>query len=446
MSTPPIPCDILVQAAAIITMDDTAPLLRDAAIAVTAGAIIACGPADAMARDFAPARRAGSPRAIALPGLVNIHNHAPLMIVRGAIEDQGFAPAYTPGVPQGDVLSAEEAYLLARLGLYEMLRFGSTTVVEFYRHPESLARAMVESGLRGFVGGRIMDADGAALARGQWAQAPARGIATRDEAFGFAEAWRGRHPMVTPVLGPHAADTCSPGLLREVAALAASTGMVVHTHMHQSQAEVDVVVARDGCRPVELFEHVGLLNPKLIAGHCIWMNPADIARFGAARAVVAHAPIGNAAHGTIAPVLALEAAGASITFATDTKSGDMFQAMRTGLMAARIRGAGFSVGSETMLRWATREGATALGLGDTVGMIRPGYRADIVLLDGDAPNLCPLTAPAGLVVHNAVGANVDTVLINGRVVLEAGQPTLFDGAEIVRTAGAVAKRLWARAA
>jgi 5-methylthioadenosine/S-adenosylhomocysteine deaminase len=442
----PVPCDVLVQAAAVITMDKAAPLLRDAAIAVTDGVIVACGPAADLAARYAPAQRAGSARAIALPGLVNTHNHSPLMIVRGAIEDQGFAPAYTPGVPQGDVLSAEEAYLLARLGLYEMLRFGSTTVVDFYRHPESLARAMVESGLRGFVGGRIMDADTAALARGHWQQAPARGIATRDEAFGFAAAWQERHPMVTPILAPHAADTCSMDLLREVAALADATGMLVHTHLHQSQMEVDVVLARDGCRPVESFEQTGLLNQRLIAGHCIWMNDADIARFGAAKAAVAHAPIGNAAHGAIAPVLALEAAGAAITLATDTKSGDMFQAMRLGLMAARIRGAGFSVGSDSMLRWATVDGAATLGLGGVVGMIRPGYRADLVLLDGDAPNLCPLTDPAGLVVHNAVGPNVDTVVVDGVVVLAGGQPTLFDGTEVVRDAGAVAARLWAKAA
>jgi 5-methylthioadenosine/S-adenosylhomocysteine deaminase len=176
------------------------------------------------------------------------------------------------------------------------------------------------------------------------------------------------------------------------------------------------------------------------------MDAADIARFGAAGAAVAHAPIGNAAHGAIAPILALAAAGAAITLATDTKSGDMFQAMRVALMAARIRGAGFSVGSEAMLRWATVDGAAALGLGGVVGMIQPGYRADVVLLDGDAPNLCPLTEPAGLVVHNAVGPNVDTVLIDGVVVLEGGLPTLFDGAEVVRRAAAVAERLWARAA
>ncbi len=442
--TAPLQCDVLVQAAAVITMDPAAPLLRDAAIAVKDGVIVACGPAAALAAQFAPARRAGSAQAIALPGLVNTHNHSPLMIVRGAIEDKGFAPAYTSGVPQGDVLSAEEAYLLARLGLYEMLRFGSTTVVDFYRHPETLAQAMVETGLRGFVGGRIMDADTKALASGHWRQAPARGVATRDEAFRFAEAWRDRHPMVTPLLAPHAADTCSAGLLREVAALADATGMLVHTHMHQSQAEVDVVLARDGCRPVEAFEQAGLLNRRLIAGHCIWMNEGDIARFGASGAAVAHAPIGNAAHGAIAPILPLAAAGAAITLATDTKSGDMFQAMRMALMAARIRGAGFSVGSDAMLQWATVDGAAALGLGGVVGMIQPGYRADLVLLDGDAPNLCPLTDPAGLVVHNAAGPNVDTVLIDGRVVLERGQPALFDGAEVVRSAAVVAKRLWAR--
>lgn len=441
----PTPCDLLVTARAALLMDDASTVASEVAVAVGDGLILAVGAADEMARAFAPARRLGSRRHLLMPGFVNTHNHTPIMVVRGMIEDVSFAPAYTPGVPQGDMLSAEEAYLLARLGAYEMLRFGSTTVVDFYRHPEALARAARETGLRAFVGGRVMDADTSALARREWRADAARGAATLKEAMDFVEGWTGRDPLVTPVLGPHAPDTCSPALLREVAGLAAARGLILHTHLHQSPMEVESVLARDGLRPVELMAEVGLLGPALVAGHCIHMTDDDIARFGASGAHVAHIPVGNAAHGSVAPVKALADAGANISLATDTKSGDMIEAMRMALAGTRIRGAGFAITSADVLRWATAGGAAALGLAGRVGTLAPGWRADMVLLDLDAPNLAPLIDGAGLVVHSANGGNVDAVVVDGRVALEDGRPTLFDGHEVIAAAEKVARRLWEKA-
>ncbi|GGF77833.1 5-methylthioadenosine/S-adenosylhomocysteine deaminase [Azorhizobium oxalatiphilum] len=443
--TAPIPCDLLVRARAALVLDVEGTVLSDIAIAVTDGRIVRIGPAAEVEAAHAPARTVGSSHHLAMPGLVNTHNHTPIMVVRGMIEDVGFAPAYTPGVPQGDMIGEEETYLLARLGLYEMLRFGSTTVVDFYRHPKALARAAEEIGLRSFVGGRIMDADTAALARREWKANPAAGERTLAEAMEVVTTYAGRPGLITPVLGPHAPDTCSPGLLRQVAEIADKDGIILHTHLHQSPMEVEIVAARDGKRPVELMDEVGLLGPRLIAGHCIHMSEADMALFGARKGVVAHVPVGNAAHGSVAHTRALEQAGARITIATDTKSGDMFEAMRMAIAGTRIRGCGFTVSSHDVLRWATHDGAASLGLAGEVGVLKEGAKADIVLLDTNAPNLAPLLDGPGLVVHSANGGNVDTVVVDGRVLLEGGRPTLFDGDEVIRSAQAVSRRLWEQA-
>lgn len=440
----PLPCDLVIAARAAFLLDDAGTILSDAAVAVVADRIVAVGPCAEIEAGWAPARRLGSSRHLLMPGLVNTHNHTPLMIVRGMVEDLSFAPAYTPGIPQGDALSFEEAHALARLGVYELLRFGSTTVVDFYRHPEALARAAEEVGLRAFVGGRIMDADNAALARGEWRADATRGRATLAEAMDVVDRRRAPGSLVTPVLGPHAPDTCSPDLLREVADIASAEDLILHTHLHQSPMEVDVVLARDGKRPVELMEEVGLLGPRLVAGHCIHMTEADIARFGRSGAHVAHVPVGNAAHGSVAPILAHEAAGAGITLATDSKSGDMFEAMRMALAATRIRGGGFVKSAADVLGWATRGGAQALDLGDEIGRIAVGRKADLLLLDARAPNLAPLVDGPGLLVHSASGSVVDTVVVDGRVLLEGGRPTLFDGDEVIATAEAVARSLWRR--
>ena len=438
-------CDLIVRAALALTLDPAGGSQTDAAIAIAGGRIQAIGPAASLMAEWTAPRVLGSPdRHLVMPGLVNTHNHSPLMIVRGMVEDRGFAPAYLSGVPQGDALSEEEAYLLARLGVWEMLRFGTTTAVDFYRHPHALARALQEAGLRGFVGSRIMDVDATALSQGRRVHDPVLATSMLAEAAEFAASWVGRDGLVTPVFGPHAPDTCSRALLAQVAALAAETRLGVYTHLHQSPGEIDAVLAREGCRPVELLEDVGLLGPRTVAGHCIWVNAADIARIGRTATAVGHAPIGNAAHGSMAPALALEAAGARLTLCTDTKSGDMFQAMRTALSVARLQGAGFDMGSEHVLGWATRGGAAAVGLND-LGVLAPGWRADLLLLDADMPNLRPLLDGAGLVVHSAVGANVDAAVVDGRVIMEGGCPTLFDAGEVVRAAQRVAEDIWRRA-
>jgi 5-methylthioadenosine/S-adenosylhomocysteine deaminase len=203
------------------------------------------------------------------------------------------------------------------------------------------------------------------------------------------------------------------------------------------------VQARYGRAPAEIFDEAGLLNPSLVAGHCIHLDERGIERIGKAGVRVAHSPIGNAVSGRIAPIRALEAAGATITLCTDTKSGDMFEAMRTAVAVARIRGAGYEMDAATALAWGTRNGAAALGLGDELGVLAPGKLADILVLDR-APNLCPLIEGAGQIVYSAVGMNVDTAIVDGRVVLADGEPLLLDAGEIVRAAQQVSGDLWAR--
>ncbi|MGH7389718.1 MAG: amidohydrolase family protein [Candidatus Rokuibacteriota bacterium] len=442
-SSAPVPCDVLIHGGIVLTLDVDDRVFGDGIIAIAGDRIVAVGATAELDPRFVAGRRIDARGRIVMPGLVNTHNHTPLMIARGMVEDLGFAPAYTPRIPQGQALSGEEAYLLARLGAWELLRFGSTTVVDYYRHPESCARALAEAGLRAFVGGRIHDADPVALARGEWRHDAAIGAATLAENVELIERWDGHDGgRIRCSLAPHAPDTCSRALLRQVASLATREPQPVHTHLAQSEGEVTQVLEREGRRPVEVLDEVGLLGPRLIAAHCIWLEPDDIARLGRTTTRVAHVPVGNAASGTIAPVVALEQAGATITLATDTKSGDMFETMRAALAVARIRGAGYTLTARDALRWATANGAAALGLAGAVGSLAAGMKADVLLLDAGAPNLRPIIDGVGVVVHAGTGANVHTVLVDGRVVLEAGCPTRFDGDEVVAAAQAVASRLW----
>ncbi len=433
------PCDLLIEDA--VVLQGAGAALRGS-VAVVGDRIAGIGPA----ASWTPRRRLSAGGGIVMPGFVNTHNHTPLMIVRGMVEDRGFAPAYTKGIPQGHWLSAEEAYHLALLGHFEMLRAGCTTVVDFYLHPDALARAAAATGLRAFIGGRIADVDTAELAEGRWRFDQAAGERLLEESLALFDRWDGAEDgRIHAILAPHAPDTCSRALLAACGREARARGIPLHTHLAQSKGEVDAVRSREGMAPHELLDDLGLLGPDLIAAHCIWLDPGEIARVGAAGVRVAHAPIGNAAHGGIAPIIALRDAGASITLCTDTKSADMFESMRLAIAVARMKGAGYGIKAEEVLGWATRNGAAALGLEGEVGVIRPGAKADLVLLDPAAPSLRPIVDGAGIVVHSGSGNTVKTVIVDGRIVLEDGRPTLFDAEEVVRRAQAVADGLWRRA-
>ncbi len=383
--------------------------------------------------------------AICLPGFVNSHNHSPLMIVRGMVEDRGFAPAYIPNVPQGHWLSDEESLALARLGVLEMLCAGATTIVDYYRCPEALARASDELGLRAVVGGRVMDMDTAALSEGRFERSPALGDETLRAALDVIEKWEG-HDRITTLLAPHAPDSCSRDMFTEFRRLSESTGKQVHTHLSQSQMEVDQLLAREGMTPTEFLDDLGLLSPDLIAAHCIFMSGSDIARFGAAGGVVAHAPIGNASFGAAAPIKALKEAGATITLCTDTKSADMFEAMRMAISAARWRaGMSFDFDAAEVFGWATAAGAAALKHPVATGQLRVGDPADLTLLDPLAPNLRPVIDGVGVVVHSGSAGNVTDVMVQGEWLLRDRKPTRVEAADIVAEAQRVSEGLWARA-
>lgn len=442
----PQPCDLLVGGDLVLTLDEQGHVLRDGALAVRDGRIVDIGPAAVLEARWSATTRLDGKGRLVMPGLVNVHNHTPLMITRGMIEDIGFAPMYTPGIPQGHWLDADDAYALSSLGMYELLRAGCTTVVDYYRYPSSCARAAAELGLRAVIAGRVHDADPAALAIGRYEHRTETGQASLRENAELIERWNGHDGgRIRCDWAPHAPDTCSDDLLREVGRLAEAHGGNLHTHLAQLPIEVEAVQARSGMTPARLLDKLGLLNERLIAAHCIHMEPADIELCGKAGITVAHAPIGNAKGGRIAPIVELRDAGARIALCTDTFSGDLIEAMRWSIAMQRIDRQGNVLDARTVLDWGTREGAAALGMGKEIGSLEIGKHADIVMLDNRSPSLAPLIDGYGVLVHSATGRDVDTVIVGGRIVLAGGQPVNVDGAEIVTRAQSVADRLWQRA-
>jgi 5-methylthioadenosine/S-adenosylhomocysteine deaminase len=439
-------CDLLLSGGTILTLDAADTIVADGAIAIVGDRIAAIGARADVLATWRPARILDTAGRLVMPGLVNNHNHTPLMITRGMIEDLGFAPMFTPGIPQGHRLTEEEAHALSRLGVYEMLRNGCTTIVDFYRYPQALARAHAELGSRAIVAGRIHDADPEALTQRRYAYSSALADETIRENADLISAFDGHDGgRIRCDWAPHAPDTCSDECLRLVAEASASSRGNVHTHLCQSTVEVEQVRTRSGLTPPQALERAGLLDPRLIAAHCIHVEPGDHARLGAAGIAMAYTPIGNAKTGRIAPAVELAEAGVALTLCTDTFSGDLFEAMRWGIAMQRIRSGRTVFDARTALRWVTQASADRLGLGGEIGSLDIGKKADILVMDTDAPTMAPAIDGYGVLVYGANGMNVRTVLVGGRTIVEDGVLMTADGPSVVREAQKVAERLWSRA-
>jgi len=438
--------DLLLTGATVITGEPETGILEDAAIGVRDGRIVHLAPA----AEGLPtaARTLHRPGRLVTPGFVNAHLHAVLVMVRGVAADLGFAPSYTPGVPKGTDATPEEARALARLGAVEALLSGSTLICDHFVHADATLDAIAELGLRVHAGWRVHDVDFSRVPQGEWRFDPAIGGDLLRRTLDLHDRWHGAHGgRIQVQMAAHAPDTCSPGFLRTLAAEASARGMRVNTHLAQSRVEVERVTASTGLSPTALLEETGLLNDRLLATHCLYVDADDIARLARAGAHAVHVPKCNAASGRLAPTPALKAAGVNIALCTDTQHGDMVEAMRWALATARIGQGGVTADWQPadVFRMATLGGARAVGMAGDIGTLAIGKKADLVVLDTRRPHLRPMINPLGTLVHTGQGRDVEMVLVDGETVVDDGRPVRADLERICIEADKAARALWARA-
>ena len=433
--------DLLLSGAMLLTAKPEQPLWRDATLGVRDGRIAWIGqttpPGATATRHFDLGNH------IVTPGLINTHTHSILCMVRGVAADSGFAPSYTPGLPKGTQVNPDQARALARLGALEAMLFGSTLLGDHFVQADVTTEAMVELGLRLAPSWRLHDVDFARVAQGSWEFNAAIGDRTMRSAMDLHDRWRD-HPRVRVNLAAHAVDTCSEGFLREIAALSEAHGMRVSTHLGQSRVEVDRVRERTGRTSTQVLDDVGLLNARLLGGHCIYLDEQDIGRMARAGAHAVHIPKCNATSGRMAPTPALKRAGVNLALATDTQHADMVELMRWALVTARLQQGGVDDEWQPhhVFEMATMGGARALGMDDEIGSLTLGKRADLVVFDASRPHLRPHVDPLGNLVHTGQGRDVRMVIVDGEVIVEDGRPTRVDMEAVCAEGEQAARELW----
>jgi 5-methylthioadenosine/S-adenosylhomocysteine deaminase len=428
----PQPIDTLLLPRWLVPVEPEGALV-DHALAIHQGAILDVLPAaDARAR-YSAAEILSLPHHALIPGLVNLHTHAAMTLLRGFADDLPLMDWL-----QGHIWPAEQTHVSSRfvkdgslLACAEMLRGGITCFNDMYFFPDATAEAVLETGMRAAIGMIVMDFPTPYASDGS--DYLAKGLAFRDKYKGEAG--------LSFCFAPHAPYTVNDDNFRQIATLAEQIGAPIHCHLHETNDEIAQSESRYGVRPLERLARLGLLGPGFTGVHAIHLTDAEIDTLVRHGCHVAHCPSSNLklAAGE-APVSRLLEAGVNLGVGTDGAASnnrlDLLGEMRlAALLAKGVSNNAATLPAFDALKAATLSGARALGLDESLGSLGPGKRADIVAVDLSALELQPVFDPISHLVYVAGREHVSHVWVDGQLKVDNGKLTDLDIADLHARAG-----------
>jgi len=419
--------DTLIVAAHVVPVAPRV-VLRDHAVAIAGGRIVAVMPAAEAVKRYDARNTVRLERHALIPGLVNLHCHAAMTLMRGLADDLPLMTWLTEHIWPAEAKHVSDEFVHdgSLLGMAEMLRGGVTCVNDMYFFPEATARAALRAGMRAALGIIVIEFPSA------YAQDVngylAKGLATRDAYQGEA--------LLSFCLAPHAPYTVGDAALKRIAVLAEELDLPVHTHLHETRAEIEQGVAQSGMRPLERLRRLGLVGPRLVAAHAVHLEPAELDLMAREGVNVAHCPSSNLKLASgIAPVAAMRARGIRVGVGTDGAASnnrlDLMTEMRTAaLLAKAASGDAAAVGAAEALEMATLAGARALGLGDEIGSIEPGKAADLAAVELAALETLPCFDPVSHLAYTAGREHVSHVWVAGEPRLEDRRLVALDAQDL----------------
>ncbi|MFI8068493.1 amidohydrolase family protein [Streptomyces sp. NPDC086033] len=424
----PSPAGLIITPCTVLTHDDQEQVefVHDAAIVVREG-VVESVISSARAEELPAAERIDGRGQIALPGLVNCHTHAPMVALRGIAEDLPTEEWFNDVVwPIESNLTERDVEWGARLACAEMIRGGVTCFADHYFSMDAVAAVVEECGIRAHLGEAYFSS---------------QGPQGREKSLEFALRHRGgAGGRITTALAPHAPYTVDDSDLTATAALAREHGLPVHLHAAENRDQAEASLARHGVTPIEVLRRTGILDTDVLIAHGSGILDSDlpILSSAAGRTAVATAPRGylKFAWPTTTPVRALHDIGIPVGLATDgaasNNSLDVWESMAlTALIQKSTTGDPRWLTSRQALHHATLQSARAVGLGEVVGSIAPGRRADIILVDLTGPHTQPVHDLAATLVHSARSSDVRTTIVDGRVLMRDRELLSIDVGAVV---------------
>jgi 5-methylthioadenosine/S-adenosylhomocysteine deaminase len=430
---------LVITSGTVVTMDGSGRVIPNGAIAIDGSDIVAVDAADTIQRQFRGTETIDATGHVVLPGLVNTHTHAPMVLYRGLADDLALMEWLTNYIFPAEAKTVSPEFVRAgtRLAALEMIQSGTTTYTDMYYFEEEVARETKAAGLRGVLGQTIIQFPVAD------AKTPADAL-TRAEAF--ITAFKG-DPLITPAVAPHAMYTLDAATLTAARALSLRHDVPTLIHLAETRDEVKGAQEQFKTSPVGYLDRLGFLGPGVLAAHAVWVSEPEIALLRSRGVGVSHNPESNMklASGT-APVTNYLKAGVAIGLGTDGAASnndlDMFDAMRLASLLQKVQtGDPRVVGARTALEMATIGGARALGMVSQIGSLESGKRADVIVVSMNAARQTPMYDPVSHLVYTTRGDDVRTTIVNGRVLMRDRKVLTLDEPAVLNEARAWAHKV-----
>lgn len=410
--------DLLIEARWIApVLPDT--LLDHHSIAIRDGRIVAVLPTSEARNRFQAREHALLPDHVVIPGLINLHTHAAMSLLRGFADDLPLMEWLQTRIWPAEAAHVSPEFVRdgTRLACVEMLKGGITCFNDMYFFPGAAAEAATELGMRATLGITTLDFPTAyASDAGDYL---AKGLAARDE-------WQD-HPLISFCLAPHAPYTVSDATFERILTLAAQLDLPIHCHIHETVAEISESLRQSGIRPLERLRRLELLGPGFIGVHAVHLDDEEIDLLAEQGCSVAHCPTSNLKLGSgIAPASRLLGKGVNVGLGTDGAASnnrlDLFQEMRlAALLAKGSTGEAAALPARQALAMATLNGARALGLEKEIGSISPGKLADLCAVELSNIELMPYFDPIAHLVYASGREHITHVWVAGICRIAGGE-------------------------
>ena len=429
--------DLIVYGDAVVTMDADMRVIENGAVAVDDGIVLAVDTAIAIDEMYQAEETLAGTNRIVMPGLINGHSHAAMTLLRGVADDLALMDWLQNYIFPAEVafVDAEFVRIGTELACWEMIRGGTTTFVDMYYYPDTIAEVVEACGMRALVSTTVIDQ------RSPDAESAGDGI---EKGRGYIERWKGRHPRITPVSAPPANYTLNAEQLAATRAAADELGVPISIHLSESPFEVQYSKDTYGKTSIEMFEELGFFDGPTIAAHVVWPTDAEIPILADRKVGVIHNPTSNMKIASgIAPITAMLDAGVRVGLGTDGAASnndlDLWEEMRLAAFLQKVdRMDPEALPAETVLRMATSGGAEAIGLSETIGSLVPGKRADLIQVAFDDVHHVPTYDVVSHLVYVSDEQDVTATIVDGRVLMLDGEFRTLDTARIREEASALA--------
>ena len=422
--------DLIITGGKALLLDSENTCLDRAAIAINAGDILAVGHTEKIEKQYRAKKTITAQDSLIMPGFVNCHTHAAMTCFRGIADDLELMDWLNNYIFPAEAKNVNKnlAYWGSLLANAEMIKSGTTTFCDMYIFEDETARAAKQSGMRCLIGEVLFDF-------------PSPNFKTPEEGLAYTrmliEKWQ-NDPLINIIVEPHSLYTCSPSLLTAAKKLADDYSVPLGIHLLENKSEKEQLLQRYGKPAVSFLKEIDYLNEKLIAFHCVSLSDQDIKLFADHGCKISHNPASNMKLASgVAPVPDMLKAGITVGLGTDgcasNNNLDMIKEMSTAAKLHKVARLDPTVmNAQTVVRMATIEGAKALGMDKITGSLEVGKKADIIIIGLNEPHLTPLYNEYSHLVYAMSGADVDTVLINGKIVMENRKLLTINEAEVMQ--------------